>query len=243
MAFFTTLVSALAAALTPPADPALTAQPEPTQLMQDQLSQPHKPPPIARRRVDGDKSPSDPALTVVQVGGAVAGRTPSTEQLGPSGRPSERPIQLTNAPRIASAPPALSTPAEGRTAAVAPVHGHDLCDVQGGRPLAPECADILDNRAQDFAQPAPQERSAEQILIESPPATDGAITDPADRRFSGAATDPATAQAASALQAASAASAADKAAPPLPAGITTILSGLGVSSPNGATTTVTSAPK
>jgi len=61
------------------------------------------------------------------------------------------PPQVSSSKLNASAPPALSNVGQGRNAAVAPIKGHDRCDAAaGGSAAQPECANILDNRSDDF---------------------------------------------------------------------------------------------
>jgi hypothetical protein len=62
--------------------------------------------------------------------------------------------QLSTTMASAAAPPALSTPAEGRNAQTAPIHGHDRCDpAAGSSAVQPACAHILDGTAGQFSAP------------------------------------------------------------------------------------------
>jgi hypothetical protein len=75
----------------------------------------------------------------------------------PSGGRALAPAQLTGLRPRADAPPRLSDPSQDRNINVAIVKGHDRCDpaakASAGRP---ECAHIVDNRADEFAQPEAQ---------------------------------------------------------------------------------------
>lgn len=79
-------------------------------------------------------------------GGQITGRTRSL-----ASEP-----QLSPTLQKVEAPPPLSSSDQSRNTATAAIHGHDHCDPAAGPSSnAPDCARILDNRADEFANTEP----------------------------------------------------------------------------------------
>lgn len=74
--------------------------------------------------------------------------------------------QLNRSGRTAEAASPLSTPAQGRPRAAAPIGGADRCDprVPAAR-RTPECARVLETRSAEFERPEPTPLSPEQRLL------------------------------------------------------------------------------
>jgi hypothetical protein len=141
---------------------------------------------LTAQAVDAQQAavPAQPATTVEQIGDAIANarrnevtqidatptRTVAATQLnhGPRDLAAQ---QLTDTRRTAAAPPALSSLRDGHTVSVLVIHGHDRCDPGPGKAPPADCAHILDQRAQEFAAPAPPDPIPEDIAIASPPST------------------------------------------------------------------------
>jgi hypothetical protein len=89
-----------------------------------------------------------------------------TDQISPTRAASVGQTQVNGSGRTADAPAGPSSVSQGRNAAVAPIKGRDHCDPAAGSTTAkPECAQILDQRADSFngapaPQPAPVDTSA-----------------------------------------------------------------------------------
>jgi hypothetical protein len=88
-------------------------------------------------------------------------------QLPSKERPRLAPDQLTSPKQNAEPPQAISHVEQGRTATLERVEGHDRCD-----PAAVErsnqkikCQHVIESRAEEFAAPAPQLLSPEQVLL------------------------------------------------------------------------------
>lgn len=119
----------------------------------------------------------------------------ATEQAGPKVRGTSA-DQLATRDPSATAPPNLSSVREGRSVAVIVVEGKDRCEPIKGIATREECADILDNRAEQFAHATPPEPSAEDEAIALPPsANPAANAATAARNLAGAeASNPVTVQ-------------------------------------------------
>jgi hypothetical protein len=109
-------------------------------------------------------------------------RSPATAQVAPQGRDAAGPDQLskrdrsagttqvTGQRRTASAPPPLSSVHDGHVVQTVVVHGRDRCNPVEGQPLPADCANIVDQRPDDFAAPPPAGLTPDEtILAGSPP--------------------------------------------------------------------------
>jgi len=86
----------------------------------------------------------------------------------PSGDAATAPNQLTGTRPRADAPPPLSARSQGRNTNIAVVKGHDRCDPAAGASAGrPECARIIDNRADAFAG-APEDQLAPVVHSDAP---------------------------------------------------------------------------
>lgn len=117
------------------------------------------------RDVTGAPAPRGNPASPRQLSRPADSRAPGT-QLTREGPAAPAPRQLSNAPRTAEAAPPLSRPAEGRTAAVAPVRGNnDRCDPAAAAAGSRACAAVIENRSAEFTPPAPAPLSPEQRLL------------------------------------------------------------------------------
>jgi hypothetical protein len=97
---------------------------------------------------------------------STADAAPATPQLTVESGPVRTSAQIYRGGPTAQQPEPLSTPAEGRTAAVTRVEGRDRCDPAlppAGREAF--CARVIETRAAEFTAPAPAQLSAEQKLL------------------------------------------------------------------------------
>jgi hypothetical protein len=165
----------------------------------------------------------------------------SAEQAGPRVRGTAT-TQLSTLDPTASAPANVSSVGDGRAVAVVVVTGQDRCEPVKGTATREECADILDNRADQFAHAAAPDPTPEEQVIALPPSAAPAAnaTTAAQRLASGGGLNPSVVQEAvstestpQGAQAAASASDGDRAPPALPAGIASLL---------GAATTAAGAP-
>jgi hypothetical protein len=91
---------------------------------------------------------------------------PAERQVTPSGTSNEQPSQVATRSRNPQPPQPLSTPEEGRTAAVDPVHGHDRCDAADAKQSKTlQCRKVIENRAAEYVRPSPTRLSPEQKLM------------------------------------------------------------------------------
>lgn len=91
---------------------------------------------------------------------------PNQRQLTTVQESDERTAQVSSAPRSAQPPEPLSTPEQGRTAAIARVHGKDRCDPANEKDKnLPECRHVIETRSAEFTRPSPTELSPEQKLL------------------------------------------------------------------------------
>jgi hypothetical protein len=117
-------------------------------------------------RADDARAPAPPTSQISsgtdtdQISSPAGGAGVTAGQIGgPSRGAAIAPSQLTRPLPRADAPSPLSAPGQGRNTSIAAVKGHDRCDPAGGASAnQPECARIIDNRANEFAAPA-QEQS------------------------------------------------------------------------------------
>ena len=111
----------------------------------------------------GPKSPAGAApqqLTSEQESAAPA------RQLTNESRSAPQAPQLYRGGRTAQPSQPLSNPRDGRTGAVEAVTGKDRCDpAADGKPPRRTCADVIENRAAEFARREPQPLSPEQRII------------------------------------------------------------------------------
>jgi hypothetical protein len=111
-----------------------------------------------------------------------ANRSAVTTQVSPQGRDTAPPdqiskrdrsagaTQVTGQRRTATAPPPLSSVREGHVVSTVVVHGRDRCNPVEGQALPADCANIVDQRPDDFAAlPPPGLTPDETILAGSPP--------------------------------------------------------------------------
>lgn len=100
-----------------------------------------------------------------QLSGAEDSR-PHQRQLTTVGESDERTAQVSSGPRNAQAPDPLSTPEQGRTAAIAAVEGKDRCDpANAADKKLPECKHVIETRSAEFTRASPTELSPEQKLL------------------------------------------------------------------------------
>jgi hypothetical protein len=97
--------------------------------------------------------------------------------------------QLYRGERTAAPPAPLSTPRDGRTAAVTRVEGRDRCD-PSRRDQQPICRRVIESRADEFPSPEPQPLSAEQRLLIEQRTLQAATAEAAARRLAGHTADP-----------------------------------------------------
>jgi hypothetical protein len=91
---------------------------------------------------------------------------PAERQVTAAGSSNEQPSQVATRTRNAQPPQPLSTPQQGRTAAVDPVHGHDRCDPADSKQSKTlQCRKVIENRAAEYTRPSPTRLSPEQKLL------------------------------------------------------------------------------
>jgi hypothetical protein len=91
---------------------------------------------------------------------------PAERQVNPSGSSNEQPSQVATRTRNPQPPQPLSTPEQGRTAAIDPVHGHDRCDPADEKQSKTlQCRKVIENRAAEYVRPSPTRLSPEQKLM------------------------------------------------------------------------------
>ncbi len=92
--------------------------------------------------------------------------TPATRQLTRGGESTGSAPQLYRGGPTAQPSIPLSSPSEGRTAAVTRVQGEDRCDPRADRSAAgADCRRVIETRAAEFAAPEPTRLSPEQRLL------------------------------------------------------------------------------
>ncbi|HEY5006793.1 MAG TPA: hypothetical protein VII42_02245 [Caulobacteraceae bacterium] len=90
---------------------------------------------------------------------------------GASGKSATAANQLTGSRPRADAPPQLSARGQDRSTNIAAVRGHDRCDpAAGASARRPECARIIDNRADEFARPG-DDQTAPVVHADAPPSS------------------------------------------------------------------------
>lgn len=87
-------------------------------------------------------------------------------QLDTGPRTVSAPPQLAPAGRTALSPPPLSRRADGRVVATERLGGHDRCDPARASADAARCAQVVENRAADFARPRPVLSPEQKLLVE-----------------------------------------------------------------------------
>jgi len=91
---------------------------------------------------------------------------PAERQVTASGSSNEQPSQVATRTRNPQPPQPLSTPEQGRTAAIDPVHGHDRCDPADEKQNKTlQCRKVIENRAAEYVRPSPTRLSPEQKLM------------------------------------------------------------------------------
>lgn len=93
------------------------------------------------------------------------GDTAPTTQLAPAARSARAPAQLAPDGRDARPPAPLSTPAQGRTAAVSRVEGRDRCDPAAPAAAGARCDTVIETRGGEFPPPSREPLSPEQRLL------------------------------------------------------------------------------
>lgn len=91
--------------------------------------------------------------------------TPATPQLTREAESARSAPQLYRGARTAQPSTPLSSPGEGRTAAVARVQGDDRCDPRAPEGESAACRRVIETRAAEFVRPAPTRLSPEQRLL------------------------------------------------------------------------------
>jgi hypothetical protein len=87
-------------------------------------------------------------------------------QLTPVATSPQQPSQVASRSRDPQAAEPLSSPEQGRTAAIDPVTGRDKCDPAVGTEKATlQCRKIIENRAAEYRRPPPTRLSPEQKLM------------------------------------------------------------------------------
>lgn len=126
-----------------------------------------------------------------------AGSAPPVRQLSTAGESVPPPTQLTDAEDGAAAPAqlyeggptalppqALSQRSEGRTGAMAPVEGEDICDpADASEGKAEVCKRVIETRSAEFVRPDPTQLSPEQRLLVQQRLREGSTTNTATRRL------------------------------------------------------------
>jgi hypothetical protein len=114
-------------------------------------------------------SQASPGVAAAQIAASPGAADVSAGQIvAPSGGPALAPAQLTGLRPRADAPPRLSDPSQDRNINVAIVKGHDRCDPAAGASAhRPECARIIDNRADAFAN-ASEDQLAPVVHSDAP---------------------------------------------------------------------------
>lgn len=92
---------------------------------------------------------------------------PDTRQLTREDKAAPAPAQLYHGGPTAQPSAPLSSPAEGRTGAIAKVEGHDRCDSARDKDKKnPQvCANVIETRSAEFARPDPAALSPEQRIM------------------------------------------------------------------------------
>jgi hypothetical protein len=91
---------------------------------------------------------------------------PAETQLTSAGISRQQPSQVATRSKDPQASEPISTPAQGRTAAVERVNGRDRCDPSEGKDkTSAECKKVIENRAAEYRRAPPTELSPEQKLL------------------------------------------------------------------------------
>lgn len=91
---------------------------------------------------------------------------PAERQVTPAGTSNEQTSQVATRTRNAQPPQPLSSPDQGRTGAIDPVHGHDRCDPADDKQSKTlQCRKVIENRAAEYVRPSPTRLSPEQKLL------------------------------------------------------------------------------
>lgn len=91
---------------------------------------------------------------------------PEQVQLTAAATSLDEPSQVARRSRNPQPPEPLSIPAQGRTAAIDPVTGHDHCDpAEGSEKGSLKCKSVIENRAAEFRKPPTTQLSPEQKLM------------------------------------------------------------------------------
>lgn len=113
--------------------------------------------------------PAQPAEATSEAPPQISGgqdSAPDQAQLTAPATSSEQPAQVAKRSRDPQSSEPLSTPEQGRTAAVERVSGHDKCDpAEGSEKRTLECRKIIENRAAEYRRPPPTQLSPEQKLM------------------------------------------------------------------------------
>lgn len=91
---------------------------------------------------------------------------PAQVQLTPVATSPQQPSQVAVRSKDPQAAEPISTPAEGRTAAIERVRGNDRCDpAEGKDKVSAECRKVIENRAAEYRRAPVTELSPEQKLL------------------------------------------------------------------------------
>jgi hypothetical protein len=91
---------------------------------------------------------------------------PDQAQLTAVAASPQQPSQVASRSRDPQAAEPLSSPEQGRTAAIDPVSGRDKCDPADGTEKATvQCKKVIENRAAEYRRPPPTRLSPEQKLM------------------------------------------------------------------------------
>lgn len=116
--------------------------------------------------IHGSQPAQDKSETPAQVSGQ-NDRQKQPPQLTAKSGSKQQPSQVATGPRNAEPPQPLSTPEQGRTAAIDRVDGDDRCDPASDEDKqSAKCRDIIENRAAEFERRRAQMSPEQRLLID-----------------------------------------------------------------------------
>ncbi len=114
-------------------------------------------------------APAEPSAATGEAPAQLSGdqdRGTDQAQLTAPATSQQQPSQVAKRSRDPAPPEPLSTPEQGRTAAVEAVNGHDHCDpAEGSEKATLRCKKVIENRAAEYRRPPPTQLSPEQKLM------------------------------------------------------------------------------
>lgn len=120
----------------------------------------------AQDQADVTQISASPAGESAEQLSATGDSKPDESQLTSARMSQQQPSQVAKAGRSAQPPLPISTPEQGRTAAVDRVHGSDRCDpANRARKVPAECSKVIETRAGEYQRPSPRPLSPEQRLM------------------------------------------------------------------------------